>query len=247
MLSEAITNIAAMAKAAMTPKEFHPAAEPAHVYYLDGMRKEATPSPRGNIALSIKAITKLVLPCDSYEVWYSQQGIVAFLDSETRRDKVSMPLELSDQLTMVMTWAKGGGSFSQQDLILLLRTKFKHCLGLCDGLLGILRKLKFSTSGKTDSEVAHNKASIGRRIETEVSGVADLPEEIVLKVPIFARTFPNLEGRIEVCLELNAASERIILHPVVQSIDFAISQAEMEIGDLLMAELAEGSVLYGRP
>jgi hypothetical protein len=149
----------------------------------------------------------------------------------------------------IQRWG-AGVKFEQKQLILMLRTRFKDCQGPCQGLLTALRHIKMFRNVRTEAKITPGKASIGRSLETEVSGVTQLPEDFELDVPVFDGAFPMLRGKVEVALEVDAEAERFVLIPIEGSDEDVIRKAEAKIGEMLaegMDDAFQRRLHYGRP
>jgi hypothetical protein len=233
-----------------------PDGEPAHVYLLDvgdgkPQRFEATPEPREHEAWDIDAIVDFAN--DFSAIWYARNGIRVLIDDNLRRDCVMMPLKLSHQVDLITGWEKSASSrmMSQKDLIKLLRVDFADCLGQAGEFLAVIRKLKFETATKTAGEIKHGRASLGKEIETAVSGDVDIPEEVIFDVPVFDGAFPALRARVRCAIDLDAATEKITLMPIPGHLEAGIREAEARIGRLIGEKLAKGNkktpTFYGVP
>lgn len=182
-------------------------------------------------------------------IWYSRTGVICLTDDNDREDRVSYALSYSPQLSHIQGWAAGiGNRLKQRDAILLLRTMFKNCLGRTGRFLENLRLLNFKTSSEGSSGIQHGKASVGKAIMSEVSGIEAIPESIVMDVPIFASGF-KVNLPIEIAIELDPANETIGFIPIPGDIESAIALAEAEVGARIRKELGEVKVpvYYGTP
>lgn len=178
-------------------------------------------------------------------VWYSGNGVRCILDDATRRDYVFIELAESTQVARLREFAKT--TFGQRDLILELRTTFIDCMGPCVGLLNALRVLKFISNVSGESTTSQGKASIGKRIEQEVTGADALPEMIEMDVPIYDGGFLSIE-RIRLALDIDTQNQRFKLVPITGDIDRAFVRSEEKIRKHLTENLPEGvKVCYGTP
>lgn len=252
MFEQALQFLANQAVDAKGPHFETQPAEPPYVYFINGERKVAEPHPREHVAKDLSAIIEFAkFSNDKQEgtavVWYSSSGVVCFINDTTRRDFIYLPLSFSPQLKKILSWGEKSPPIKQRDLLLLLRTMFKRNLTQAPNLIDILRVLKFSQSSDVGSTITSTKASIGKRIESEVSGAQALPEEFYFNVPIFADPLSKMEGLIDVALECDAGTESFTLHPMPGAVTKQVALAEAAIGETLREELGEGVVHYGLP
>lgn len=256
MLKEFLEYLSVQAVRAARPVIDEAAPEPDHVYRLnmpDGTSQlvEATPEPRGHRAMSLQPILNFAAKySEEAAVWYYRHAVVCLTDDETRRDRITLALEQSEPLKKLQAIA--GKPIDQREFLLLLRTTFARCLGRAGNLYAVLRAVKFQVNQAGHSNVGPGKASIGKTLEQEITGSADLPETIELDLPIFETGFPMLRGVVECALEADPATQKFSLIPLSGDIEREIAEAEAKIADLLVDGLklvnAESvPVYYGSP
>jgi hypothetical protein len=234
--------------------------EPGFVYAIAKPDGEYTwefaePAPRQHIAGNLQTVIDFALRKDAMRevagepgslgepvVWYNRSSVVCVLDDYTRRDRIALPLPLSKQMQTLQ--AIEGRNWTQQDLILLLRTTFRHSLADGDTLIATLRRLKFIDGSAVDSAVQHGRASVGKEIRAEISSMAgSLPEYVSFSIPIFENpTLGQLRGTIEVALEPLPTRAEFRLIPVAGDIEGALAGAEYAVGEMLREALAEAEV-----
>ncbi len=254
MLKEFVDAIAAQAVEAKGGRFLKPAQEPAHVYYLvtpDGKveRVEGAPEPRRHAAGNLQAVIDLAknLPEPGHAVvWYHRTGVVLVMDDSTRRDTVTLGLELSPQVLTLHAQEQRATAFKHADFLKLLRVNFADCLHRTGNLMESLKKVNFQAGKVVDSSVGHGKASVGRSLESQVTGTAAIPEQIDLDVPVFST---RQERCIVRCaLEPDGATETFSLIPLPGQIEAGIRAAEERVGVILHADLkGVAPVYYGRP
>lgn len=247
MIKEALEFLAEQATNASVPYIESAPAEPPHVYYKDGEKVHAEPNPRSHEASDITAVIEFAKEFTESRTWYTRNALVSVLnDDADRRERIRLQVNPSQQISTVIKWGNKSTPMSQAGLILLLRTMFKHSLAQAPKLIEILRVLKFNTGKSVDSSVQKGKTSVGKSIESEVTGAAEIPDDFILDVPLFDGIFPRLRGQIEIAIEMDAASETFTLYVVPGSVEGAYRDAEDIIGNTLREELGE-KVYYGTP
>lgn len=268
MLKELFDAVVLQTTKAMRPTVVHADAEPNHVYLLahaDGKveQREALPEPRAHRAGDLSAIIEMVheLTRRSEEsvsdtnlvVWYSREAVVLLLDDATRRDRLTLPLTLHPQLLALQQLEQSKQQFDQKGFVSLLRIQFAGCLGPAGNLIEIVRQVKFKQHQDGHGVVQHGKASIGRSIQSELTGAGTIPEQTTLDVPVFAGPLAARRYAIECAIEVDPASERFQLIPFPGAVEAAICAAEAQLGaDLRDAtrrntEEDEAAVYYGMP
>jgi hypothetical protein len=229
-------------------------AEPEHVYWLDAAgdgelkRQEAEPAPRAHTARDLTAVIQFALRegAGVPAVWYSRAGVVCLTDDGTRRDRVTLPLGFSPQLTRLLEWERTTTPLQQAAAVLALRTLFDGC---CDAsLLAVLRAVKFETRTGGTGEVQHGKRSIGQSLEASITGADVIPEYTVFRVPLFAAGLPHADS-IRCAVEPNPGQASVTFLPLPGMIEAALAAAERAVGLQLADALAEAKVpvYYGSP
>lgn len=261
MLQELFDSLGKQAVKAAGVRVFHPKCEPAHRYIAlgtDGAIKwqDADPSPRNHVAGDVAGIIELAnkFADGSVVVWYNRKAITILVDDKTRRDKITLPLEFSPQLAYLQAIENSPTvrPLSQSEIIKLLRTLFFHCTGHIGDLLTVIRGVRFVTNKSTSSEQRQGKESMGKSIESELTGADKVPETIQLEVPIFKAGALNYVQLVACDLAVDLATEKFLLTPIPGDIEVAITAAEREIGKRLSDELSQNTetdipVHYGQP
>lgn len=259
MLQEAIEYVVNEARKSKDARVIEVRHEPDGVYYLqkpDGTveRIMAEASHRRHTAMDLSAVVEFFQENKSQaaRIWYSRDRVVCVLDDDTRRESVTLNLELSPQIKRLQQLeGTSGGSMDQRAIVLMLRTTFRRCLGRTDNLLGLLRSIRFSGVSTGEGVVEHGKSSIGKTLQQELKAASELPEYVTLDVPVF--THPSLAIKffpIECALEPDAAECKFKLLPLPGEIERAVADGETMIAQLIgIAVGDEGMerVHYGKP
>lgn len=120
---------------------------------------------------------------DRSSVFIADAVVIFVRDLEDRRDRAYCNLIESEPYRWLKE--KSASMLSQADLIRLLRITFKGCLGADTALLALVRKLKFDASANASVDITHGRESVGKSINSQIMGVEAIPEEVVLRVPVF--------------------------------------------------------------
>lgn len=255
MLKELFEAISRQAIDASQPRFFKADGEPAHVYWSafgdKPERVEALPASRAHKANSLPALVACVkdhiTAGEWATVWYARSGVVALMEDSTRRDRVTMPLALSPQVKTMLALEQSQKELTQKDLLRLLRISLKGCVEL--SLIETLRSVKFTANSDGRSEISQGKSSIGKRLETELTGVKAIPEYVTVSLPVFAGGFAHM-GNIQAALEVNPDTATFQVIPCPGEIERTLENAEDALGDMLrdlFSETEEVKVYHGEP
>ncbi len=250
MLKEAIDKIVSLTTEGVKPSVFRPDPEPGHVYYLataDGRveRREAEPSPRKHVVhdlVSLAALAGDFAPdpesgeLSQLACWYSRGGFTLLLDDQTRRDRVTLPLTPSPQMTILEGWARQVTWLEQAKLVQTLRIYFGRYLD-SQTPVETFRRLKFRQTQAGEKAVEHGRSSIGRSLEAELTGAGSLPAELTLYLPAFAGPLAEVFTTVRLLVEIDAQAERIALVPDGGSLDGNWARVEEELAKRLREAL----------
>lgn len=205
-----------------------PLAEPPHVYGVrlrDGTIswRHANPPPSGHKANTLQAIVDLAKRACARvdagegfaEVWYGPDAVVTRFGDSSLRNTVSLPLQFSEPYLKLTAW-KDRRAVTQPDLVRELRITFRDCLQHAGALVETIRRVRFANGTVTESEVGHGKASLGKQIMGEVTGVGAIPEYVVFNLPVFANPcFVAVRAAVECAINPDPAtgSFRVVALP----------------------------------
>ncbi len=256
MLKEFFESVVRTAQDSLRPTVLKPDAEPAHRYALalhsgEVLWFEAEPQPRQHKAGDIGTIAKLAATSSAKPVvWYSRKGVVLLCDDGTRRDQVRLDLRLHPQLVLLSELERTNCWHDQKAFIALLRIALNGLLPDTP-LIESIRRLRFRKLDSGESIVQSNKASLGRTIESELTGSAPLPETVELEVPVFDLLSLAFTLPVSCALEIDPATEKFQLLPFPGQIESAIADAENMLGEELRILLSmngeEVPLYFGAP
>lgn len=265
MIAEAIAKLQELFRATNPLVVVKPPAEPDHIYYLTDQeggniqRVEADPQPRRHTASDLSAIVAFAREFhgldsadqderNDVDVWYHRTGVVCLLDSQSRRDRITLPLAYSEPLKVLQNLDGKPCSFSQKEFVRLLKVNLANCV---DGaLISALCYLKFKATTDGESSIGHAKVSVGKSISAQVTGQKEFPEVIHVSVPIFHGFMHHATHAVACALEIEPTNERFSLTPLPGEIELCIRAAEDEIGQKLKADLEDSGITqiyYGVP
>lgn len=263
MLQEGLECLAALVKQGQSGVVPAPNYEPRHVYYVrqgDGTleRKEASaPYFQAKVFNVASLVDAFGMVSGPHAFWYSRDGI--YLVGDHGRDWVNMPVKLSAQAEWLKTVGDKQYEYSQKDLINVLKTLLVDNGG--QELLNLVRAVKFRVLQEGEAEIRQGKASLGRKIEAELAGVAPIPDFVSFEIPAFVNVGMSSAKRYKVgfSVTVDPQAERFILKPLPNTYETFMLQAEDDmLGHLLGCikasqdampsdELANAPVLFGSP
>lgn len=256
MIEEAIQKICDLAVEANEPKEFHPQAEPPHVYFIqdkegDFVRHDAEPMVRNHKALSIEALVDFAkIHKDEgapVVIWYSRNGVFAILNDASRRDRIALDLSYSEQFNYIKTPAP---QLNQKQMLIAFRIQLADCLGMHPSLIDMLRKVDWKRVEESSGEVRQGKVSLGKKLEANLSNLPGLPEEVTLDMPIFHGY--SWRAQIRCAFEADAETISFCLRPLAGQLEAGIRQGEFSLlttldETLRIAEATSIPTYYGTP
>lgn len=183
-----------------------------------------------------------------FQLWYGIDGI-AIRFGYNLENVGRLNYKRSDQFQTLMRWAAVVSPMSQKELVLLLRSTFADCQRRCPDLLPAVRDVKFKTLQESAGKVENTKVSLGKRIESEVSGTQAIPDQVTFEVPVFDSVF-SFDATVRCVLDVDAQRETFRLIPIAADIqrgeDLAVSEIHAALVDALPPEdFAAGRVLRG--
>ncbi len=217
-----------------------PSPEPAHVYFLrqpDGklVRQHAEVHPFVHRAESLQPIADMATIDD--QIWYSHAAVVLKM-GEDLRDRAVLELHASDQYKLLKSWKERKPALSQAELIRELRITLRDSLSQCGELVEILRRVRFNASATIEAEVGHGKASLGKAITGEVTGLKVIPEYVTFAIPVYAnQCFRGIREPVECALEPDAATGTFRVIPLPGQLELAIDRGLTEIASQIVGRL----------
>lgn len=174
--------------------------------------------------------------------FHNDRSIVLTLDSESRRDRVTMPLKHSPQFKTLLSL---GAELQPAQLVRLLRHDLYGVVP--DGLLPLVRRVDFKRRNDGSSNIQHGKESLGKSIEAEISGAENIPEYVTMMAPVYDAPDLSQKYPVECSLDINAMAGTFRLCPLPGQLDMAIHAAHAFIHERLTDAIDQATVLYGSP
>lgn len=150
-------------------------------------------------------------------IWHNPVGVILVLDDEDRRDRVVFNLTPTVRFQALKDLAKNRRSLDLREFRRLL----KIVLGVDPVLVNKFSKLDFSTAAKTTREAAHTQDRMGKIISQEVTGEADIPEELVISTPLYQETGEQDIYDLSCVIDIDFANSRLSIEPKPDEIEAA--------------------------
>jgi hypothetical protein len=182
-------------------------------------------------------------------IYHNKYGCTLVLDDADRRDRVSFPLAFSDPWILVERLAKEKVAWSQREAIQALRLT----LAAEPTVVAALRRIDFTSRSAADSLIYRGRESLGKSVETELANAAEIPETIMLSVPIYRNVGEDRHYDLSCALELDLVNSRIQVVPEVGRTDEILHLHQADIAHRLEEVFTEEgleehpALYYGSP
>jgi hypothetical protein len=254
MLAEFVQTIQEMAQRLLRPEVLSIPGQNSHLVSLampDGQVKTfpLEPPTRDHKPATISTLVELAAGYRNPCIWYNRHAVILIMDTDTRRDFAKLKLELSPQVKDVCKLEQSPNWMDQKALVRFLRVNLAGCIPA--SLLAVVRNLKFKINESGQADIQHGKSSIGKAIQSELTGQDSIPEEVTIVLPIFLGPWSFITGNVVCALEIDTLQSRFLLTPLPGSIESVLLAAEDRIGDQVNQCIAdlnlEAPVYYGQP
>lgn len=227
--------------------------EPRHVYGVvqpDGavIRTEAEPDPRHYQVLSPVAMCEAVadLQWDDVVLFVGKKQVVALAkESSTRRERVTLPLVLTDQF-VALQLCQNRQKFDQEEFVELLTIKL-HGTG-AESYAPIFRKLNFTRNDEGGSDLTNTKKQVKRSHLAQISGAETIPETIRLELFAYD-TLADEKYKLSVTCAVicDVVNEEFCLVPLAGELDSLQRDTLAELQEEFREKLPDTTVLLGSP
>ncbi len=178
-------------------------------------------------------------------VWIAENKIVGLLDAEPRFERITLPLLPDTNFERLKKC--DGETFTQQSLIRLFRYELKGIAGVSE-LLASVRKIKFRTGQAGVSDIQHGRESMGRELESEVTGAGDIPEDCVVTCRVFRNAREVKEYPIACYLQIFPEKQTFTFRAAAGELDDVCVAALEEVRSRIEGGVPETvKVFFGQP
>jgi len=255
LTKDALALLLGTGQKAADPKPL-PIANPrtAYVWLGDELREiQLPPAPRQHSVRSLEDLANYALalaegkhlPCLPV-IWHNTTEVVLMCHDEDRRDRVTFKLDPSQQFTSLMRLADEPHSyFQQREFLQLLRLK----LGVDPATINQFRRLDWKSSSEIHGVVERGRESLGKSVEAEILGMAELPETLDVEFAIYETVGEDRLYRLRCLLDFDATNARMTIVPQPGELQHALNVHQVDIENRLAALLDDAAVpvYYGSP
>lgn len=201
--------------------------------------------PRNHIVHDIDSLAAFIADQHDVVVWHNAREVVAVLNDASYRDStLSLPLPIHPTFTALAGMT--GKEFSQKQLIDFLRLNLKKEVDAAmPGFIASIRDVRFVNNASGESTIQHGRESMGKRIEQSVTGVDALPEDFVLRVPLWLHLDAMVS--VECALVVETAESKFRCGPKPGAIDQAKVAGQKWLGAQLESACEKAVVYFGAP
>lgn len=254
-----INKVAKLAQdAQLSPiKLVRPESEPSDVYLIVNERTGkhdrliAEPPKLTLAAEGTSAIIEFVKAAsdESPTVYYSANRIDATkIDSNGRRHAIGLNLPTQDAYRWLCGQSVDRAEVRpQRAFVNILRVIFRDAIPV--DVIKNFRKVVWRADAETESAVAHNANSLGKKINATVSGESAIPEEMTLHIGVFdisealAARYP-----VRVAVEAHHESKGFLMIPVANDLHKVRAQALEDLMARIRSAIPESvPVIYADP
>lgn len=164
--------------------------DPDRLWYTSGGELKCEPIPRVATKLEVADLPSLVQAAigllDTVEAFFivGSKGVIAhpiFEGIPNWREYAHLPLRWTSEYAFLCGLPN---LYSQVDLLHVLRTDLRDCFEPA-GFAGSIRAIKFRQQTTGHAVIQHGQESMGRSIESEITGADSIAEEIVVNCTPF--------------------------------------------------------------
>ncbi len=170
------------------------------------------------------------------EVYIAGNQVVAFLDRNERRSRVTVNLVESKRLQLCRGFETQPKTMQPRDAVKMLRLDLHG--GKHDHVIQALGRLDFVRNGTGRSHVDHGKESLGRSVEQEVQQAENVPKDFIVGVPVwtnngFNRYSVNVTFGVYIDLDNQAVELRVLSDECVRLVNLALNALAADLRESL--------------
>lgn len=244
VLMDLLNRVVALALDSAAPKRLD-IADPRNARFLTGNGEIATVAlpapPRDHAAGTLDDLINLALRFategKSPVVWYDDAKVVLVIDDDGHRvERATLNLVTSDVFRTVEGLAATKPWLEQKPFVRLLRIDLAGAIPPVE-LLDRIRRVQFDNGQTVTGEVRRDRESLGRSITSKVAADngAEIPEEVVLEVPVYSTPGERAKVPIRCAIEVDAMRGAFQLVPMPDEVEsarqFAVASIAVRLGD----------------
>ena len=184
-------------------------------------------------------------------VFVGDDSVEVLLDEDDRRERCSLSLSATSRWNEVLRLECEERRFGPRDAVRWLRFQM-HSMG--DGLAKLgaaLSRIDFERKSSGQHVSEHGRESLGRSVEARVQKPEEVPESVVMRVPIW--TTGGLEDVVQAVrlgVFIDSEEEKVGVRVLADETDAALARARRVVAQRILAALGEDAnvpVLLGEP
>lgn len=189
-------------------------------------------------------------------VWHGHAGdggaVITVVRDQNQRDEwATLVLSYTDGFRCLAAMRQERRGLSQTGFIRMCRFD----LGLVESQVTPFRQLGWSRAAEVKGTVRRGGESLGNEVKAVAAGIDQIPETIVVSLPVYRQKGVRSPVTIECAVELDVHEEAIYLMPAPQAMEIAEDVAHAYIHDCLYDALVPGEkdeqpgipIYYGAP
>ena len=198
------------------------------------------PAKRNHQVLSVPSFIEA---CATYgscgTIWHNDDEVVLVVDDEKRDETVTLRLNCTSMWECFVSGFAGSPIASRRYL--------KRSLGTAcpSGIPSQFGKVNFSRRSDGKADVSHQKESLGRSVENEVSATDELPEEIPLSIPVYETAGIRDHIPVLMAVDIDFERQQFCFGPVADEVAKGLQVIHARLNEIL-ADTGL-TVFYGSP
>lgn len=178
-------------------------------------------------------------------IFHAPDQVVLLLDSDDRRERMTMPLTLASTF-QVLQGLEETYLFQPKQLARLLKLDLAGT-NYPDEIVRGLKRLKWKTQSELRQGFDHDRESIGKDVEAEMTADVELPEYVVIESAVYSNPGEDFGYEIRCLLDPQPLDQKIAFRPVPGELEEALQNAQIALRERLAAALPEVPIFHGTP
>ncbi len=178
---------------------------------------------------------------DTFAFWHNSSFVRLVLDETDRRDLVVLKLEISRQFGKLLLQDAGEDRYSQSEFVRMLH----RTMGVDAATVAKFRRLDFKVIQMAEGEHEHGKDRMGKSVHAEVKGTSDLPDELLVTIPVYNTPGERQVESIRCSIDLDPQRSEILMRPLPGELSIALENRQRQMQSTLL-DVTE-RVYWGTP
>lgn len=179
------------------------------------------------------------------EVYVSPREVVALLDRDDRRERITVRLEETKRWQLIAA-LQTPRAMQPKEAVKLLRLELHG--GNVEHMIQALSRIDFVRTSSGRTNVEHGRETLGRSVEAAVQQANDVPKDFQLAVPVWSTSgFSRFSVNVQFGVYLDLEGQAVELRVLADEVERARNQALAAVVDELRAQLDGVQVFLGSP